>query len=75
VTVISTIPAEPADEVAVIWVAVLSVMLAFTEPNFTAVASFRLVPVMVTEVPPAIGPLVGEIPETAGKAARITVTV
>ena len=33
--------------------------VAAVVPNFTAVAPVRLVPVMVTEVPPAAGPEVG----------------
>jgi len=43
-------------------------------PNFTAEALFRFVPLITTVVPPAIGPLVGEIPETAG-AIALTVKV
>ncbi len=38
-----------------------------TEPNLTAVAPPRLVPVMTTEVPPALGPEVGLMPETVGR--------
>ena len=35
-------------------------------PNLTAVAPVKLVPVMVTAVPPAVGPLVGLMPVTVG---------
>jgi hypothetical protein len=56
VTVMWTVPADPGGEVAVIWVAVLLVMLAAVAPNLTEVAPDRLVPVIVTEVPPAVGP-------------------
>jgi hypothetical protein len=37
-------------------------------PNLTAVAPVKLVPVMVTEVPPAGSPDVGEIDVTVGAA-------
>ena len=37
-------------------------------PNFTAVAPVRSVPVMVTVVPPAAGPLVGLSDVTVGAA-------
>ena len=36
----------------------------------TAVAPVKLVPVMVTEVPPASDPLVGLTPVTVGAGAR-----
>ena len=39
---------------------------AKTAPNFTAVAPANPVPVTVTEVPPAAGPPVGEIPVIVG---------
>ena len=76
-TVISTTPADPAGEVAVIWLAELTVKLvAFVLPNLTAVAPVKLVPVMVMLVPPAVGPFVGDMPVTVGAdAARVTVTV
>ena len=66
VTVTSTVPL-PAGDVAVIDVAELTVKLvALTAPNFTAVAPVRVVPVMVTNVPPAVGPDVGETDVTVG---------
>ena len=72
VTVTSTVPV-PAGAVAVIWVAELTVKpVALVAPNFTAVAASKLVPVIVTVVPPAVGPDVGEIDVTAG-AAGVTV--
>ena len=37
-----------------------------TPPKFTAVAPVKLDPVMVTTVPPPFGPVLGEIPVTAG---------
>ena len=66
VTVMSTVPL-PAGDVAVICVAPLTVNeLALAAPNFTAVAPVKLVPVMVTLVPPAVVPLFGLIAVTVG---------
>ena len=60
VTVTSTVPAVPAGAVAVTDVAVFTVkVVALVAPNFTAVAPAKFVPVIVTLVPPAVGPLVG----------------
>ncbi|MHC2619285.1 hypothetical protein ACVIW2_001317 [Bradyrhizobium huanghuaihaiense] len=68
VTLTSTVPL-PAGEVAVIWVAELTVKpVAAVAPNVTAVAPVKLVPVMVTVVPPPAGPVVGEIEVTVGAA-------
>ena len=66
VTLTSTVPV-PAGEVAVIEVAELTVKpVAGVAPNVTAVAPVKLVPVIVTEVPPVDGPDVGEIKVTVG---------
>ena len=66
VTLTSTVPV-PAGEVAVIEVAELTVKpVAAVAPKFTAVAPVKLVPVIVTVVPPAVGPAVGEIEVTVG---------
>ena len=52
VTVMSTVPALPAGVVAVICEALTTVKLvAAFDPNVTAVAPVRLVPVIVTDVP------------------------
>ena len=68
VTLTVTDPA-PAGEVAVICVAELTVKLvAAVAPNLTAVAPVKLVPVMTTLVPPAVGPDVGASPVTVGAA-------
>ncbi len=40
--------------------------LAGMEPNSTAVVPVKLLPVMLTEVPPVVGPLDGLIPVTLG---------
>jgi hypothetical protein len=62
----STVPA-PAGEVAVIWVALVTVKeLAAVPPNLTAVAPEKLVPVMVTLVPPDGGPVLGVTLVTVG---------
>ena len=68
VTLMSTVPV-PGGDVAVIWVAELTVNpVAAVAPNVTAVAPVKLVPVIVTTVPPAAGPAVGEIDVTVGEA-------
>jgi ABC-type methionine transport system permease subunit len=53
----------------VIDMAVFDVIDPDALPNFTAVALPRLVPVIVTVVPPVVGPDAGEIPVTVGPAA------
>ena len=66
---ISTVPA-PTGEVAVIEVAELTVKLvALAAPNFTALALDSAVPVIVTDVPPVVGPAFGAIDVTAGVPA------
>ncbi len=65
VAVTSTAP-DPAGEVAVIEVAESAVIVAASRPKSTAITLLRLVPVMVTEVPPAAGPVVGVIEVTVG---------
>jgi hypothetical protein len=56
VTVMSTVPL-PAGEVAVIWVAESTVNEAApVAPNLTLVAPLKLVPVIVSVVPPCDGP-------------------
>ena len=67
VTVTWTMPTSPAGEVAVIEATLTKVKLvAGVPPNDTLVAPVKLVPVIVTVVPPAVGPEVGLIKETAG---------
>ena len=68
VTRTSTVPV-PAGDVAVIEVAELTVKpAAGVAPKVTTVAPLRLVPVIVTDVPPGAGPNVGEIEVTVGAA-------
>jgi hypothetical protein len=52
--------------VAVTCVAELTAKAAAVAPKCTAVAPVKPVPVIVTEVPPAGGPVLGAIPVTAG---------
>ena len=67
VTTTFTAPVACAGVVAVIWVAELTVkLLAATPPKLTAVAPVRLVPTMVTDVPPRVGPLVSDTELTVG---------
>jgi hypothetical protein len=72
VTMMSTVPAGTAGDVAVIDVAELTVTLVAgcPVPNSTVVApTTKFVPVIVTEVPPATGPALGAMPVTVGTAA------
>jgi hypothetical protein len=72
VTVTSTVPAEPAGEVALILVALTTVNeVAAVDPKLTAVAPVNPVPVIVTTVPPASGPALGRTAVTAGTAAYV----
>jgi hypothetical protein len=69
-TVTSTVPASPAGEVAVTLVSLTTVNeVAAVLPKLTAVAPVNPLPVMVTTVPPAIGPALGRTAVTAGTAA------
>jgi hypothetical protein len=66
-TVTSTGPSDPEGVTAVNDVAeVMLNELAATDPKSTVVAPVKLVPVMVTEVPPAIGPEEGLTEVTVG---------
>ena len=40
-------------------------------PKLTAVAPLKLVPVMVTTVPPVVGPLLGLTPVTLGGVTKV----
>ena len=70
VTVMSTGPADPGGEVAVICVTLFTVkLMAAVPPNFTLVAPVKPVPVMTTLVAPAVGPLTGARDVTVGADA------
>ena len=71
VTVTLTVPV-PADEVAVIEVAELTTTpVAAAVPNLTAVAPVKLLPEIVTLVPPAAGPDFGDREVTQGAAGPV----
>src|SRR6267378_672600 len=71
VTVTSTAPV-PGGETATIDVGELTVkLLAPADPNLTAVAPMRPVPLMVTRVPPAPPPLLGLTLMSAGAGAPV----
>ncbi len=72
VTVMSTVAADSAGEVAVIAESEVTVKeTAAVLPNFTAVAPVKPLPVMLTTVPPAVLPLFGLTPVILGKAAAV----
>ena len=67
VTVTSTAPWAPAGAVTVMDVAVKAVTLPALAPKLTVgVPGVKMVPEMVTTVPPVVGPPAGLIPVTAG---------
>jgi hypothetical protein len=69
VTVTVSAPAAPAGVVAVIVVLFTTVTLvAAAEPNVTVAPEAKFVPVIVTAVPPAVGPLLGLTLVTVGAA-------
>ena len=66
-TVTSTAPGDSAGATAVIEVAELTVTLVpAVDPNFTVLPEANPVPVMVTDVPPAVVPAVGLTAVTVG---------
>jgi hypothetical protein len=69
VTVTVTAPDVPAGVVAVIVVPLTTVtFVAAAEPNVTVAPEAKFVPVIVTAVPPAVGPLLGLTLVTVGAA-------
>jgi hypothetical protein len=70
VTVTLTVPADSAGDVAVMEVAEFTVTaVAVTVPNITVAPDRKPVPVIVTEVPPVVGPEVGLMAVTVGTTA------
>ena len=64
------VPAAWAGETALMSVEETTLKLvAATAPKTTLVAPVKLVPVMVTVVPPVVGPELGEMEVTVGGAA------
>jgi hypothetical protein len=68
----STVPAAWAGDIAVIEVGLSIVNEAVFGPNSTTVAPVKSVPVMVTEVPPVVGPDAGAIEVTVGTALTVS---
>jgi hypothetical protein len=67
IAVTVTVPPLPAGVVAVIDVLLTTTTLfAAVPPNVTVVPEVKFVPVIVTAVPPAAGPLFGDTLLTAG---------
>ena len=70
VTVTLALPAVPAGKITVIEVAELTTTdVPALAPKFTVDPARKLVPVMVTEVPPAVGPADGLMDVTVGAAS------
>ena len=75
-TVTFTVPADSAGDAVVIEVGEFTLKLvALADPNLTVVAPVKLVPVIVTEVPPATGPFFGDSLVTVGGAVELTITL
>jgi hypothetical protein len=72
-TVTSTVPPGLAGDVAVIDVSEFTVKLAGTSPKKTPVAPVKLLPVIITDVPPARLPELGLTPVTEGAEAALKV--
>src|SRR5207244_852865 len=72
VTVMSTVPADSAGEVAVIWPSVSTEKLeALVAPNFTELVPVKCEPLIVTDVPPAVVPEVGFTEATVGASTKV----
>ena len=71
VTTVTCTEPVPAGETAVMLVVEFTVTLvAVVVPKFTEAPLAKLVPMTVTEVPPAVEPLAGPIPDTVGAEAE-----
>jgi hypothetical protein len=69
VTVTVTAPTLPAGAVAVIWVGLTTTtFVAALLPNVTVAPAAKFVPVIVTDVPPAVVPVLGDTLVTVGGA-------
>jgi hypothetical protein len=67
VTLTSTVPVPIGDFAVIEVLLVTERFVADAVPKATLVAPVKFVPVIVTVVPPAAGPDVGEIPVTVGR--------
>jgi hypothetical protein len=66
----------PAGVVAVIWVPLTTTTLVAAVPlNVTVAPAAKFVPVIVTTVPPAVGPLFGDTPLTMGRTEYVNPAV
>ena len=75
VTVTSTVP-QPAGLTAVICMSLINViLLAGVEPNETLVSPVKLIPVIMTLVPPVAGPFIGLIFDTVGLIPGVGVEI
>ena len=68
VTVTSTVPLPDGDPATIMVALVTLRNVALLPPKLTTVAPEKLVPVMVTTLPPRPGPLLGAIAVTVGAA-------
>jgi hypothetical protein len=69
VTVIFTVPADSAGDIAVMDVDESTITVpAATPPNITVAPDVKPVPVMATDVPPLVEPVVGDMELTIGGA-------
>ncbi len=69
VTTTDAAPIVPIGVIAVIWVGELTVNeAAFTPPKVTAVTPVKLLPVIITVVPPTLLPVFGDIDVKVGGA-------
>jgi hypothetical protein len=72
VTVTFTAPAEPAGVVAIIWVELATVIaVAAALPKVTVSPAAKPVPLIVTAVPPDVGPLAGEMLLRVGGLTKV----
>jgi hypothetical protein len=72
VTVMSTVPRDPAGDCALIEVGPVTLKLvAGADPKCTAVAPVKFVPVIVTPVPPAVEPDEGLTALTVGGEGEV----
>ena len=75
ITVTGTVPV-PSGLERIIWEAVsLMKLVTWIGPKSTAVAPARLVPLIVTSVPPVVGPLAGLTAVRAGFGVSVTTKV
>jgi hypothetical protein len=68
----SIVPGTADGDTAVIWLELLTVTdAAATPPKFTVAPETKFAPVIVTDVPPLVGPDAVEMLETAGPEVKV----